>query len=84
MWSGALLLALAGLVGGPIAALLLAAEPARARAALAPAFGFAALLLASVLVDGLGLHLSGPGGWVALALAALPAWAVVVRRRPAA
>jgi hypothetical protein len=84
VWSGALLLAIAGLAGWPIASLVLEAEPARPRAALAPAAGFAALTLASVLIDGVGLHLSATGGWVALALAALPGWAVLARRRAAA
>jgi hypothetical protein len=84
VWAGALLLAIGGLAGWPIASLLLDAEPARARAALAPAAGFAALSLASVLIDGVGLHLSAAGGWVALALAALPGWAVLARRRAAA
>ena len=83
VWAGALLLAIAGLVGWPIASLLLDAEPARPRAALAPAAGFAAVSLASVLIDGVGLHLSAAGGWVALALAALPGWALVARRRAA-
>jgi hypothetical protein len=83
VWSGALLLTIAGLAGWPIASLVLEAEPARPRAALAPAAGFAALSLASVLVDGVGLHLSATGGWVALALAALPGWALLARRRAA-
>jgi hypothetical protein len=82
-WEALLLLVIAGVVGGPIAGLVLPSEPARARAALAPAAGFGALILASVLVDGIGLGLSGVGGWVALALAALPAWVVVLRRRRA-
>jgi hypothetical protein len=84
VWAGALLLAIAGLAGWPIASLVLEAEPVRARAALAPAGGFAALSLASVLVDGVGLHLSAAGGWVALALASLPGWAVLARRRAGA
>jgi hypothetical protein len=46
--------------------------------------GFAALMIASVLVDGAGLHLSGAGGWIALALAAAPGWAVVLGRRATA
>ena len=84
VWEGALLLAIAWLVGWPIVALVLAGAAARARAALSPAAGFAALVLASVLIDGVGVHLSGWGGWVAAALAVLPGWALVVRRRDAA
>jgi hypothetical protein len=87
VWEAALVLAIAWAAGWPISALLVPAESHPVRAALAPACGFAALMLASVLVDGIGLHLSDAGGWVALALATVPAWAVLVlrpRRRPVA
>ncbi len=78
VWASALLLAIASVAGWPFTALVLDRNAGRLRWALAPAFGFAALMLASVLVDGAGLRLSGAGGWVALAVAAVPAWAVLL------
>jgi len=74
VWEGALVLALAALAGWPLGALLVRGAGLRVRAALAPSLGFAALTLASVAVDGVGLHLSSAGGWVALAIAVLPGW----------
>jgi hypothetical protein len=74
VWEGVLVLALAALAGWPLGALLVGGAGPTARAALAPSLGFAALTLASVAIDGVGLHLSSAGGWAALALAVLPGW----------
>jgi hypothetical protein len=78
VWDSALLLVIASAAGWPFTALVLDRNAGRLRWALAPAFGFAALMLASVLVDGAGLRLSGAGGWVALAVAAVPAWVALI------
>jgi hypothetical protein len=80
VWFGpALLAGLAGL-GWPWARLALPTARAADTAALAPAFGAAALSIASVAVDAVGLRLSGAGAKVALALALL-GWAGLVTRR---
>jgi hypothetical protein len=87
VWGSVLLLAIAAVVGWPFTGLVPGGRAGRLRWALAPAFGFGALMLASVLVDGVGLHLSAAGGWVALAVAAVPAWVALVwrsRRAPGA
>lgn len=70
VWLAPLLLVVFGLLGLPWAGLALDRAEPILRVALAPAFGLAALSLASVLTDVAGLRLSGAGGWVALALAA--------------
>jgi len=83
VWEGAVLLVLAALAGWPLGAIFVGGAGPRARAALAPSLGFAAMTLASVAVDGVGLHLSSAGGWIALAVAVVPGWiaVVVIRRR---
>lgn len=70
VWLAPALLALLGLLGYPWTRLALSGSDSSIPVALAPAFGLAALSLASVLCDVLGLRLSGAGGWVALAVAA--------------
>ncbi len=67
------------LIGWPWSRLALPGASAADVGALAPAFGAAALSLAAVGVDAVGLRLSGPGAYVALAVALigwpLRAWA---------
>lgn len=70
VWLAPALLVLVGLLGYPWAKLALSGSESLDLVALAPAFGLAAISLASLLSDALGLRLSGSGGWVALAVAA--------------
>jgi hypothetical protein len=80
VWFGpALLAGLAGL-GWPWVRLGLPAARAADTAALAPVFGAAALSIAAVAVDAVGLRLSGAGATVALVLALL-GWAAAATRR---
>ena len=51
-------------------------------AALSPAMGLGAMMLAGVVVDSIGIRLVGWGGVLALAIAAVPGWILAVRRRP--
>lgn len=54
------------------------------RLGLAPAFGFAALVLSGLFVDRLGFHLGGPPGVVALVTAGMLGWVpMLARHRPA-
>jgi hypothetical protein len=66
VWTTPLLFILLGLAGIPWAATV---GPPRRALLLAPAFGLAALALASVVVDAIGLRLASAGGWVAFGLA---------------
>jgi hypothetical protein len=75
VWLGALLLAASAFAGWPWAAVSISGESTICVPALAPAFGLAALSLASVLADGVGLRLAAAGGWVALVIA-LSGWVV--------
>jgi hypothetical protein len=79
------LLAILAALGWPWARVALSGAHPRAWAALSPSFGAAALGLACVAADAVGLRLSGAGGFVALGLAA-SGWVlwVVARRAPAA
>ena len=80
----ALLLAGFALIGWPWTRLALPSSSAADIAALAPAFGAAALSLAAVGADALGLRLSSAGAYAALVLALtgwpLMAWASARRR----
>jgi hypothetical protein len=51
------------------------------RAGFSPAFGFAALVLAGLLVDRLGFHLGGPPGIATLVSVGVLGWVPVVLRR---
>lgn len=73
VWLGALLLAASAVAGWPWAALAVPRAGGLGVPALAPAFGLAAVSLASVMADGVGLRLAGAGGWVALIIA-LSGW----------
>jgi hypothetical protein len=85
VWEAILVLAIACAVGWPYTAMLPHMD-GRLRWALAPALGIAALMVASVVVDGIGVRLSDTNGWLAPALAVVPAWGLMIwmHRRPAA
>jgi hypothetical protein len=70
LWLAVALLAGMAAIGWPWARVALPATEGSDLLALAPAFGAAALSLAAVAVDAVGLRLSGAGSFVALALSA--------------
>lgn len=74
VWLAPLLLALLAGLGWPSVRLALPEVAGALRAALAPAFGVAAVALAAVVVDALGLRLADGGAPVSLALAGLLPW----------
>jgi hypothetical protein len=67
--SAPLLLVLLSLVGFPWLQTLIAERDLAIRLALSPAVGLAAMALASIAVDLMGLHLAGAGGILAAAIA---------------
>lgn len=69
VWLGSLLLVLVTAVGWPWSRLALPGSDSLARLALSPAIGVAAIGMASVAVDAVGLRLGDAGGHVAAALA---------------
>jgi hypothetical protein len=77
VWSGLVLFGLLAVIGVPWA---MAISPSRV--ALAPAFGLAALGLAAVVIDAVGLRLSSSGGWVTFAVALGAGLIAVTVRRP--
>ena len=64
-----LILVLLGAVGWPWARAALPNVDGLIHSSLAPAFGLAAMSLASIAVDAAGIRLSGAGAWLALSLA---------------
>jgi hypothetical protein len=81
VWLAPMLFLLVAVTGWPWARLgLPAPTPAAVRTALAPAFGVAALSLAAVATDAVGLRLTGPGGWLSL-IVALSGWWILGARR---
>ena len=79
-WAATALLGLFVAAGWPWARLALPWTPPAVRLSLAPAFGIAALSLASVAADAAGLRLSAAGGFAALAVA-LAGWPVLALPR---
>ncbi|MGH2573683.1 MAG: hypothetical protein ACRDGU_09455, partial [Actinomycetota bacterium] len=69
VWVCPILLALIAAVGWPWSRLALGSSIPLLQVALAPAFGLAAVAVASLLADAAGLRLSGGGGFAALAAA---------------
>jgi hypothetical protein len=90
VWLSPLLLAIVAAIGWPWALLTVRDSALVLRLALSPAFGIAALGLASVAVDSLGVRLGEAGGYVAAGLAVVPGLLASARRglrtegRPAA
>jgi hypothetical protein len=68
VWLSPLLLVIVTALGWPWALLALRESGVLTRLALSPAFGIAALGLASVAVDALGMRLSESGGYIAVGL----------------
>ncbi|HYT29201.1 MAG TPA: hypothetical protein VEN82_00345, partial [Actinomycetota bacterium] len=79
-WAATAILALFVAAGWPWARLALPWTPPAVRLSLTPAFGIAALSLASVAADSAGLRLSAAGGFAALAVA-LAGWPVLALDR---
>jgi len=69
VWLSPILLGLVAAVGWPWSRLALGSSIPLLQVALAPAFGLAAVGVASLLADAAGLRLSGTGGFAALAAA---------------
>ena len=80
VWLAPLLFALAAMLGVPWSTLALPETDRLLRVALAPAFGTAAVGLAAVGADALGLRLGSAGTWVAVAAAAT-GWPLVAFAR---
>ncbi len=78
--AGAVFLAVLAVTGGGWAASAVRAEPA-VRAALAPGFGIAAIVLGGVVGDRLGLRMSGAGGAVVIVVMALAGWVAFLATR---
>jgi hypothetical protein len=81
VWLAAALLAGLGAIGWPWARLSLPAAANGDLLGLAPVFGAAALSLAAVAADAVGLRLGGPGAFVATAVAASGWLAFALARR---
>jgi hypothetical protein len=68
-WLAPIVVAILFLGGWPWARLALVGAAPRVRAALSPAFGLAAIAIASIAVDAAGLRLARTGGLVTLIVA---------------
>jgi hypothetical protein len=81
VWLGPVLLSLIAATGWPWCRLALGSSDRLTRFALCPAFGLAALGLASVAVDAVGLRLAGAGAHVAAGLPLVLGLLLVARSR---
>jgi hypothetical protein len=84
VWLAPLLLVIVTALGWPLVLLALRQSEIVTRLALSPAFGIAALGLASVAVDAVGMRLSDAGGYIAVGLTVVAGLLAVALDRRAA